>query len=74
MAFRVLAPEETKKVFELAESPYRPKEILDLKAQIDSKTRLAEFRASVEGVIDEDLVHEIVQMKFRLDSLYSLWI
>lgn len=71
---RVLTPEETSRMFELAEKPYRPKEITDLKEQIEAKTRLAEFRFSVNGLIDHELIQEIVKMKLELDALYGDWI
>ena len=74
MGLRVLSRELSLKAFELAKSQYRPKEIIDLKEEIENKTRLAEFRASVTGAIDENLVAEIVAMKLQLDSLCLDWV
>ena len=73
MGLRILNPELSLKIFELAQKPYRPKEIIDLKEEIEAKTRLAELRASFSGVIDTVLVKEIVDMKLRLDGLYLDW-
>lgn len=72
--FRIMTPKEVQKMTKLAESEYRPKEILELQARIDGETRAAELRASAIGEIDEAKVQEIVGMKFELDALYTAWI
>lgn len=69
-----LSGEEMLKAAELAKSPYRPKEILNLKEEIEAKTRLAEFRATITGAIDQNLIDEIVAMKICLDGLYCDWV
>lgn len=74
MALRVLSKEESLLAFELAKNETRPREIIELKEKIEAKIRVAELREALTGVIDEDLVHEIVQLKLYLDSLYGQWI
>jgi hypothetical protein len=71
---KFLSPKEALRAIELARSPYRPKEILELKEQIDAEVRAGELRASVTGVIGEELVQKIVEMKLRLDGLYADWV
>ncbi len=73
MPGKFLSPEASLKLIELARRPYRPKEIIALRENIGAKTRLAEFRESAEGIIDKNLVSEIVAMKLHLDKLYCDW-
>lgn len=68
-----MSPEQVERMMKLAESPYRPPQILALKAEIESETRAAELRASVTGIIDDDDVNKIVGMRLQLDGLYSAW-
>lgn len=74
MAMRFLTPEEALRGLKLAESPYRPKEILELKGLIEVETACAEV-LEARGMISnpEREGHRIAQMKLRLDSLYGLW-
>lgn len=74
MSDRFLSPQAAMQLMNLAESKTQPpKVILDLKAEIEGKTRVAELRATVTGEVDENLVQEIVGMKLRLDGLYGDW-
>lgn len=66
MAMKFLSPEAMA-------NPYRPKEIVELKKEIESETRAAELNASVTEKIDEEQIRKIVEMKLRLDSLYTAW-
>jgi len=73
MAQSFLSPEESLRFIELASKPFRPPQIVELMEEIESKTRIAELRFSVAGLIDELELLEIVEMKFELDRLYGLW-
>jgi len=59
--------------FEIARTPTLPKEIADLKEEIEGEIRVAELRSSVTGVIDQAHFEEIVGMKLRFDGLYIDW-
>lgn len=74
MAAECLSYQEVLRARELAKNSYRPKEVLDLQKEIEGKTRVAELRFSVSGVMDKDLISEIVQMKLHLNGLYCKWI
>ncbi len=69
-----LSSEEVMRMIELTRNPYRPKEILKLKNEIESETRVAELRASIAKTIDCELVNKIVVMKIELDGLYVDWV
>jgi hypothetical protein len=73
MEMKLSRPEAAVRMLDLAQRPYRPKEIQDLAAAIESETRVAELRLSVTGDIDEDHIKKIVEMKLRLDILYTAW-
>lgn len=73
MTKRFLSREAALHALELAKSSYRPKEIVELKEEIDAETRVAELNASVTGNIDLARVLKIVKMKLRLDALYADW-
>jgi hypothetical protein len=70
---RFLEPEDVERFMELASKPYRPTEIVKLKEEIEGEIRAAELNASVTGRIDYDRVQKIVNMKLRLDVLYTDW-
>ncbi|QQS15582.1 MAG: hypothetical protein IPK84_04410 [Candidatus Moraniibacteriota bacterium] len=70
---KFLSPEEVQKVCELAQSSYRPKEIVGLKNQIEGEIHAAELNYSVTGVIDHERIQRIVSMKLELDGLYVKW-
>ncbi len=72
MTMRFLSPEAVENGIRLAKNPYRPKQILELKAQIETETKIAELQASV-GPTPEGLLHNIVSMKLQLDNLYGEW-
>ena len=73
MSHQFLSPEAARRALELAGKPYRPKEIRELKDQIEKETRVAELKCSATGVIDPDAVQKIVGMKLELDNLYADW-
>lgn len=73
MSTRFATPEEVQRMFELAERPYRPKQIVELKEKIEGETRALELNVSVTGAIDQERVQRIVGMKLELDRLYGLW-
>lgn len=73
MEIRFLDPAEVAHAMELAQSNYRPVVILNLKAEIEGDTRVAELRASVTGVVDEAAVVAIVEKRLQLDVLYGAW-
>lgn len=71
-----LPPQAAARLVEQSGNLYRPKEIVDLKEEIDRRMRLAEFRELNGLLTDEQLLaeaHEIVQLKLKLDDLYCLW-
>ncbi len=73
MPLRVLSQKASLRAFELAKSSYRPAVIIELTEKIEAKIRVAEFRASFTGLIDQGLVEEIVAMKLELNALYGDW-
>lgn len=70
---RILNAAYVPRLFQLSQSSYRPKAILDLKTEIDGATRVAELRATVTGVVDHVEIERIIGMKLKLDSLYMDW-
>lgn len=68
-----LSPEATLRLLKLAKSCYRPREIRQLKKEIEEKTRCAQSRLEATGEIDDTTIHEIVNMKLALDGLYGAW-
>jgi len=73
MARRFLSHEAAQRALELADKSYRPKEIRELKDQIEKETHVAELKCSATGTIDPDAVQKIVGMKLELDNLYADW-
>jgi hypothetical protein len=73
MGFRTLSPLEVTRMMELADKPYRPAVIIELKYRIENETKAAELKASITGVIDPEDVQRIVAMKLELDVLYGKW-
>lgn len=74
MNAHVMSPDEFFRLVGLQLGKYRPKEIVDLKVEIEGETRALEVNAQVTGVVDEERVRKIVQMKLRLDGLYMDWV
>ncbi len=72
--FVVASKEEVARAMELAKSSYRPKEILELQQEIEGETRAAEIFAAVTGKADPAKIQQIVEMKLKLDGLYSKWL
>lgn len=62
------------RAFELAKSSYRPKEILDLEAEIGAEIRVLEVRESAGQPIRREDVSKVVRMKLRRDQLYADWV
>lgn len=74
MAMRFLSPDAVFNLMRLAEGRVPPPpQILELKEEIEGRTRAAELRLSITGEADEEEIVAIVQLKLRLDSLYGLW-
>lgn len=73
MSGKFMSPESVQRLLALADQPYRPPQILQLKEEIEARTRALELRSSVTGRIDQEEVSEIVRMKISLDGLYSIW-
>ena len=75
MGFRMLrfTPELASRAEELVNNPFKPKEITDLKKQIEGAKRVAALHFSVNGLVDEAEIKAIVDMKLRLDGLYGDW-
>ncbi|MBL7053130.1 MAG: hypothetical protein ISS02_00495 [Candidatus Portnoybacteria bacterium] len=61
------------RLLDLSMKPYRPKEITDLKEEIEGEIRAAELIASVTEVIDYECVQRITHMRLKLDALYISW-
>lgn len=77
MGVRIFTPEETRKAMAMAQSPYRPPEVAKLNEEIENLTKLAEFRLSVVGFMDEkimEICQRVVFMKLEKDRLYAAWI
>ena len=60
-------------MMDLAEKPFRPPQIMELKAEIEGRTRALELRETVTGEIDDVEIQNIVGLKLKLDELYGLW-
>ena len=78
MTVKSLSPEKAFKSLEITKisiSPTSilPKEITDLKEEIEGEIRVAELRFSVTGIIDQAHFQEIIGMKLRFDGLYIDW-
>ena len=73
MEMKFSHPESAVRLLDLAQRAYRPKEIQELAATIEGETRVAELRFSTTGVVDEERIKKIVEMKLRLDILYASW-
>lgn len=74
MPAEFMSPEAVAKLIELRQrNAMLPREIRELKKEIEGRTRAAEVRMSVTGKIDENEVAAIVQLKLRLDGLYAAW-
>lgn len=76
MNFRMLklTPEMALRAEELANSPFKPKEITDLKEKIEGAKRVAALHLSVNGHMEEEEIQNIVGMKLQLDGLYGDWL
>ncbi len=74
MPERVLGAMAIERALDLARSPYRPPEILELEAQIEGEIRALEIRESLGGRIEEADIAKVVQMKLRRDKLYADWL
>ena len=70
----VLSPAEAEHAFELAQSDYRPREILEKKAEIDKKTSLVYMSYGHHPEADEVAVKELVRLRLQLDGLYAAWV
>ncbi len=70
---KFLSPEAVERMFKLAESSYRPPQIVKLKEEIEGEIRVANSNALVTGSIDLERVQKIVGMKLNLDHLFGLW-
>ena len=73
MTMKFLDPKAASNLLSIANSSYRPKEIVNLKDEIEGEIRAAELNTSVTGVIDLDRLSKVVQMKLKLDSLCIDW-
>lgn len=74
---RIFTPKETMKAMAMAGNPYRPPEVMRLNDEIENLTKLAEFRLSVIGFMDEgimEICQKVVSMKLEKDRLYAEWI
>lgn len=61
------------RALKLAESDYRPKEIIALKDKIERETKLLE-KLAAEGVpVIEDAIKAVVGLRLDLDRLYTDW-
>lgn len=72
-SFRFMSREGVERLMLLAEGPYRPREILDLKRWIGAETRATVLAAGITGVVDYGRIQDIVEMKLELDRRYGLW-
>lgn len=70
---RMLSQQEIRRMMELAQKPYRPPQIVELKERIEAETRVAQLKTDTTSVVDHEAVQKIVQMKLELDRLYTLW-
>ncbi len=73
MPVRILSSEAVSRILELRKKPYRPPEILKLKADIEIKTNVIQERAETTGLIHPEDIKEVARMKLELDCLYGLW-
>ena len=74
MPANMLSPKDSVRASELAERPYRPRPIVELRERIEAETRAAELKASITGEIDQTKIQQIVAMKIELDDLYGAWV
>ncbi len=70
---KFLDPKAALNLLELASGSHRPKEIVDLKEEIEGEIRAAELNVSVTGLVDPMRVKKIVAMKLHLDALCIDW-
>jgi len=70
---RVLSSRAIQRMEELVQSPYHPKQILELKEQIETSIRVVELKATTTGQLDLKEIQAIVEMKIKLDTLYCMW-
>ncbi len=73
MNARVMSSDEFFRLVGLQLGKYRPKEIVDLNAEIEGETRALEVNAQITGVVGREWAGSIAQMKLRLDGLYMDW-
>jgi hypothetical protein len=73
MNARVMSPDEFLRLVGLQLGNYRPKEIVDLRAQIDIEISALALDAVMNGFVDREWAEAIVRMKLRLDGLYLDW-
>lgn len=73
MSIRVLSPEATLRALELAQSSYRPRQIVELQERIDGDTRRLQLRLDCGQSVDDEDARAVVQMKLELDGLYADW-
>ncbi len=71
---RPLTPAVAGRMADLASSEYRPKEIRDLKHEIESETQILDLRLNSGIEVTRADINKIVQMKFQLDGLYGDWL
>lgn len=74
MPIRVLTPEEVCRAMELAESSYRPPQILEQQQRIEEEIGILEFRTETGQQVTEEDIQRVVAMKLELDGLYGLWV
>ena len=64
---KFLSPLASKRMAELASSPYRPPQIIKLKEDIEAKTKALELKTSVSGQVSQGEIDKIVR-KFKIDN------
>lgn len=69
----IISPEGVRRMMQLAERPYRPREILDLKRWIGAETRATVLAAGITGAVDYGRILDIVGHRLELDRLYGDW-
>ena len=74
LRFIKATPEIMEKLEEMRNGQYRPPEIRKLDEDIEGKKRLAEFRFSITGIMDNGLIQEIVELKLKKDAAYGDWL
>ncbi len=70
---RFLSPDAARRLLELARRPYRPRDIRDLKREIERDFQAAERYACETGMIDDDQVDAIAAKRLQLDGFYGAW-